>query len=57
MQKFKEPGDSKYIYQNKLDEAYFQHDIAYEDFKNLLKKTASDKVLRDKIFNIAKKPS
>ena len=28
--------------------------MAYEDFKGLLRKTASDKMLRDKAFNIAK---
>ena len=30
--------------------------MAYEDFKNLKKRTAADKVLRDKAFNIAKNP-
>ena len=54
IQKFKETGDSRYIYRNKLDKACFQHDMAYEDFKNLSKRTAADKVLRDKAFNIAK---
>ena len=28
--------------------------MAYEDFKDLKKRTAADKVLRDKAFNIAK---
>ena len=28
--------------------------MAYEDFKDLARGTASDKVLRDKAFNIAK---
>ena len=28
--------------------------MAYEDFKDLARRTASDKVLRDKAFNIAK---
>ena len=49
-------GDSRYIYQNKLDKACFQHDMAYGDFKNLTRRTASDKILRDKAFNIAKNP-
>ena len=31
-----------------------QHDLAYGDFKDLAKRTASDKMLRDKAFNIAK---
>ena len=33
--KSKEAGDSKYIYQNELDEACFQHDLAYGYFKYL----------------------
>ena len=53
IEKFKENGDSRYIYQNKLDKACFQHDMAYGDFKDLTKRTASDKILRDKAFNIA----
>ena len=42
------------IYQNELDKACFQHDMTYGDFKDLPRRTASDKVLRDKAFNIAK---
>ena len=30
--------------------------MAYRDFKDLVRRTASDKVLRDKAFNIAKNP-
>ena len=56
IQKFKETGDSRYIYKNELDKACFQHDMAYGDFKDLARKTASDKFLRDKAFNIAKNP-
>ena len=55
MQIFKETGDSQYIYQNKLDKACFQHGMAYGDFKDLTKRTASDKILHNKAFNIAKK--
>ena len=50
----KETGDSRYIYQNELDKACFQHVMAYGDFKDLTRGTASDKLLRDKAFNIAK---
>ena len=56
IQKFKEPGDTSYIYKNELDKACFQHDMAYGDFIDLSRRTASDKVLRDKAFNIAKNP-
>ena len=52
----KETGDTDYIYKNKLDKAFFQHNMAYEDFKDFARRTASDKVLRDKAFNIAKNP-
>ena len=56
IRKFKETGDSRYLYQNELDKACFQHDMAYGDSKDLPQRTASDKLLRDKAFNIAKNP-
>ena len=56
IQKFKETGDTKYIYRNKLDKACFQHNMAYGDFKDLAKRAGADKALRDKAFNIAKDP-
>ena len=56
IQKFKETGDTEYIYKNELDKACFQHEMACADFKDLARKTASDKVLRDKAFNVAKNP-
>ena len=37
IQKFKQTRDSRYIYRNELDKACFQHDMAYEDFKDLKK--------------------
>ena len=49
-------GDTRFIYKNDLDKACFQHDSAYSDSKNLIKRTQSDKILRDKAFNIAKDP-
>ena len=56
IQKFKETGDTQYIYKNELGKACFQHDMAYGDFKDLGRRTDSDKILRDKAFNIAKNP-
>ena len=53
IQKFKETGDTSYIYKNELDKACFQHNMAYEYFKDLPKRTAADKVLRNKAFKIA----
>ena len=37
-----------------MDKACFRHDMAYGDFKDLNRRTAADKVLRDKAFDIAK---
>ena len=56
IQKFKETGDTNYIYKNELDKACFQHDMEYGDFKDLARRTASDEVLRDKAFNTTKNP-
>ena len=56
IQKFKETGDTKYIYRNELDKACFALDSSYSDSKDLTKRTAADKVLRKKAFNIAKDP-
>ena len=49
-------GDTNYIYQNDLDKACFQHDMAYGKYKDLTKRTQSDTVLRDKAFKIASNP-
>ena len=46
-------GNTDFIYRNELDKAYFQHDIAYGKTKDLVKRTQSDKVLKDKAFKIA----
>ena len=53
IQRFKETGDTSFIYKKELDKACFQHDMAYGGFKDLTKRTAADKVLRDKTFKIA----
>ena len=44
IKKLKETGDSRYIYQNELDKACFQHVMADDDFKNLPQRTTSDKI-------------
>ena len=53
IKEFKRTGDTRYIYRNELDKAFFQHDSAYADHKDLINRTKSDKVLRDKAYNIA----
>ena len=54
IQKFMKIKDSRYIYKNELDKACFQHDLAYGDFKDLAKRTASDKVSRVKLLILLK---
>ena len=54
IQKFKETGDTNYIYKNELDEAYFAHDTAYSNSKDLIKRTVADKTLKNRALNIAK---
>ena len=54
--KFKQTGDTRYIYRNELDKACFQHDSAYAHYKNLINRTEADKVLRDKAYDIASNP-
>ena len=56
IKKFKQTGDTHYIYRNELNKACFQHDSAYVDNKDLINRTKSDKVLRDKAYNIASNP-
>ena len=51
IQKFKETGDTSYICKNELDKPCFQHHMAYGDFKDLKRRTFSEKA-----FNIAKNP-
>ena len=55
-QKFKETGDTNYIYKNESDKACFAHDAAYSDSKDLIKRTVADKILKNRAFNIAKDP-
>ena len=56
IQKFKETGDTSYIYKNEFGKACFQHNMVYAYFKDLKRRIASDKILKDKAFNIAKNP-
>ena len=49
-------GDTNNIYRNELDKAFFQHDMDYGDFKDLESRTQSDKVLKDKTFEISSNP-
>ena len=56
IKEFKHTDDTRYIYRNELDKACFQHDSAYADHKDLINRTEADKVLRDKVYDIASNP-
>ena len=56
IKEFKRTDDTRYIYRNELDKACFQHDSAYADHKDLINSTKSDKLLRDKAYDIASNP-
>ena len=56
IEKFMQTGNTNFIYKNELDKACFQHDMAYGKTKDLVKRTRSDKVLKDKSFKIASDP-
>ena len=56
IQKYKQTGDTNYMYKNELDKACFVHDAAYSDSKDLTKRTVADKILKNKAFDIAKDP-
>ena len=53
---FMKTENKNFIYKNDFDKACFQHDMAYGESKDLAKRTQSDKLLRDKAFEIANNP-
>ena len=56
IEKFLQTGNTNFIYKNELDKACFLHDMAYGKVKDLVNRTQSDKVLKDKAFKIASDP-
>ena len=53
IEKFMQTETTNFIYKNELDKACSQHDMACGKTKDLVKGTQSDKVLKDKAFEIA----
>ena len=53
IEEFMQTESTSFIYKNK---ACFQHDMAYGDFNDLVKRTQLDKVLKDKAFKIRSDP-
>ena len=56
VQKFMQTGNTDFIYKNELDKACFQHDMAYDKAKDLVRRTQLDKILTDKAFKIVSDP-
>ena len=56
IQKFRGTGDLNDIYKNELDKFCFAHDAAYSDSKDFARKTVSDKILKDKAYEVAINP-
>ena len=53
IQTFKETDNLKHIYENELDKTCYPHDAAHSGNKDLVKRTISDKILKDKAYKIA----
>ena len=56
IEKFMQTRNTDFIYKNDLDKACFQYDMTYGESKDLVKRNQSDKVLRNKAFEIASDP-
>ncbi|DAC81515.1 TPA_asm: PLA2X [Capsaspora MELD virus 1] len=54
IRKYKETGDTKYIYKNDLDKACFQHDLAYGEHKDVAGRILPDKQLKEAADRISK---
>ena len=56
IQNFMQDGKLSHIYKNESDKACFQHDMAYNKYKDLDGRTQSDIVFTNKAFKIAGNP-
>ena len=56
IKKFKETSDVNYICNDELDKAYFTHDAANSDSKDLANGSISDKIVKDRAYEIVIKP-
>ena len=54
IQKFRGTENLKHLYRNELDKACFAYDAAYSDSKDFAKRTISDKILKDRAYEIAR---
>ena len=54
IQKFRETDNLKHLYINELNKASFAHDEVYSDSKDLAKRTISDKIFKERVYEIAR---
>ena len=54
IQKFRETGNLKHLHRNELEKACFADDAGYSDYRDLAKRTISDKIFKDRAYEIAK---
>ena len=52
--KFRETDNLKHLHWNKLDKPCFAHDAGLSDCKDLAKRTISDKILKDRAYEISR---
>ena len=45
-------GNLKHLHRNELGKACFAHDATYSDSKYLAKRTNSDKILKDSVYEL-----
>lgn len=50
IKKIKEIGDLNYVYKDELDKACFAHYSGYAYSKDLVKRTGSDMILKDRLL-------
>ena len=54
IKKFGETDNLKHLYRNKLDKACFTQNATYSHNNDLVKRTLSDKILKDRAYEIAR---
>ena len=54
IQTFRETGNLNHLYRNELGKACFAHNVAHSDNKDLARSIISDKILKERAFEIAK---
>ena len=54
IQKFRDTGNLKHLYTNELAKACFAYDTANSDSEDLVKKTISGKILKDRVYDVAR---